>query len=278
MKKRIVGIVLLFFVGFLVMMYPVISDLWNQARTNGLVTVYKEETEKLGSSRLDEIYKEAQAYNEAHTVNSPIDIFSGDPEVGAEYMSLLNPTGNGIMGYIEIPKINQRIVIYHGTSEEVLDKGCGHIAGTSLPVGGKGSHSVIAAHRGLPTAKLFTDLDQMKKGDQFYLFILDRTLAYEVDQIKVVEPDDLDELQIVEGKDYVTLYTCTPYSVNTHRMLVRGHRVKYIPEKNATQTTGEKIIHSWLLKLILALATIALIYLVERRLAGSRNKTESKRR
>lgn len=277
MKKRIVGIVLLFFVGFLVMMYPVISDLWNQARTNGLVTVYKEETAKLGSSRLDEIYKEAQAYNEAHTVNSPIDIFSGDPEVGAEYMSLLNPTGNGIMGYIEIPKINQRIVIYHGTSEEVLDKGCGHIAGTSLPVGGKGSHSVIAAHRGLPTAKLFTDLDQMKKGDQFYLFILDRTLAYEVDQIKVVEPDDLDELQIVEGKDYVTLYTCTPYSVNTHRMLVRGHRVKYIPEKNATQTTGEKIIHSWLLKLILALATIALIYLVERRLAGSRNKTESKR-
>ena len=131
---------------------------------------------------------------------------------------------------------------------------------------------MIAAHRGLPSAKLFTDLDQLETGDRFYLFILDRTLAYEVDQIKVVEPECLDELQIVDGKDYVTLFTCTPYSVNTHRLLVRGHRVKYVPQENTTQTSAEHMLHSWILKLVIVLLAACIVYMIVRKTAGKRGR------
>ncbi len=271
-KLSLTGILFLFLAGLAVMMYPVISNIWNQLRTDTLISSYKDETGKLTQEKMDAVFSEAGKYNREHSRNTLIDAFGKKTPAGEEYSKLLDPLGNGIMGYIEIPKIDQRLVIYHGTSSKVLEKGCGHIAGTSLPVGGRSTHSVIAAHRGLPSAKLFTDIDQLEAGDKFYLFIMDRTLAYEVDQIKVVEPDCLDELQIVDGKDYVTLFTCTPYSVNTHRLLVRGHRVKYIPEENSTRTTAENIIHSWILKLVITLLAAGIIYMIIRKTAGKRGK------
>ncbi len=270
MKRKLTtgGIVLLFVIGFLVMAYPAVSDLWNQMRTRTLVSTYQDETDYMKDEEMNEEIRKAKEYNAGHTSNIPADAFGGSASVSDEYSSILNPLGNGIMGYIEIPKINQRLVIYHGTSDAVLEKGCGHIAGTSLPVGGKSTHAVIAAHRGLPSAKLFTNLDKLKKGDKFYIFILNRTLAYEVDQVKVVKPDCLDELQIVDGKDYVTLFTCTPYSVNTHRLLVRGHRVKYAPEDNRSQTTSEMIFNSKFIGIILVLLTLCGIAAVKRKITG----------
>ncbi len=271
-KLSLIGILAVFLAGLAVMLYPVISNMWNQLRTDTLVSSYKDETDRLTQEKMDTIFDKARVYNRAHTRNTIIDAFSKTTPEGEEYRSLLDPLGNGIMGYIEIPHIDQRLVIYHGTGKKTLEKGCGHIAGTSLPVGGKSTHSVIAAHRGLPSAKLFTDLDQLEIGDKFYLFILDRTLAYEVDQIKVVEPECLDELQIVDGKDLVTLFTCTPYSVNTHRLLVRGHRVKYIPQENTTQTAAENILHSWILKLVIALLAVGIVYMTVRKTAGKKGR------
>lgn len=268
MKKKLslIGIILLFCVGFLVLAYPFISDVWNQLRTKQLVSSYQDQTDALSKEQMEAEFQRAREYNRAHEKNTLVDAFGKSVSTGEAYQKILDPMKNGIMGYIEIPKISQRLVVYHGTGKEALEKGCGHIAGTSLPVGGKSTHAVIAAHRGLPSAKLFTDLDQMKEGDRFYLFILDKTLAYEVDQIKVVEPDCLEELQITEGKDYVTLFTCTPYSVNTHRLLVRGHRVKYVPDENNTETIVEKILHSWITKLLVVLFTICLILLISRKI------------
>lgn len=232
-------LVLLFIVGLLIMMYPFISDFWNQMIAENLIGKYKGSVGGLSQEKLEKEYNKARAYNNEHTQNTILDVFSNSNEEGKEYYSLLNTSGDGVMGYLEIPRVAQRIVIYHGTDEKTLQKGCGHIAGTSLPVGGKNSHSVLAAHRGLPRAKLFTDIDQLRKGDKFFVFVLDKTLAYEVDQIKTVKPDCLNELQIEKGKDYVTLFTCTPYSVNTHRLLVRGHRIPYVSADNGTHTTAE---------------------------------------
>ena len=263
MKKKIktIVILLIFLIGLLVMMYPFISNFWNQMRTENLVSEYSGDVDKTSKRELAEAYRNARKYNENHTVNTVVDIFKQDTPERNEYMSLLNLSGNGIMGYIEIPKINQRIVIYHGTDEKVLQKGCGHIAGTSLPVGGKSTHSVIAAHRGLPTAKLFTDIDKLKEGDEFYLFVLNRTLAYQVDQIKVVKPDCLDALQIVKGEDYVTLFTCTPYSVNTHRLLVRGHRIPYVPKNNDTQTVVDIFKKYWIISFAIGVIVLTIILL-----------------
>lgn len=260
------GIILIFLTGLLVLLYPTISNLWNQLRTEHLVSSYQNESDSLTQEQMDAEFQVAREYNESHDTNTIIDVFDKDSPAGEAYRQILDPMGNGVMGYIEIPRISQRLVIYHGTGKTALEKGCGHIAGTSFPVGGESTHAVLAAHRGLPSAKLFTDLDKLIEGDRFYLFILDKTLAYEVDQIKVVEPDCLEDLQIVEGQDYVTLFTCTPYSVNTHRLLVRGHRVPYDPGENDTQTLLEKIIHSWIMKILIALLTIGLILLVGRKL------------
>ncbi|MCI7145668.1 MAG: class C sortase [Clostridiales bacterium] len=264
-KLMTAGLVLLFAAGLLVMLYPMISDLWNRLVWESVVSEYADDTDSMSEDELREEWEAARRYNTEHKGNVLLDPFEEDSRENRQYKSLLNPSGNGVMGYIEIPEIDQRLVIYHGTSEAVLEKGCGHIAGTSLPVGGKGTHAVIAAHRGLPTAKLFTDLDQLKKGDRFYLFILDKTLAYEVDQIKVVKPDCLDELQIQEDRDLVTLFTCTPYSVNTHRLLVRGHRVKYEPDE-AGQVVSPYL---WLAMIIAAVITLVLIILLAKKVRAS---------
>lgn len=221
---------LVFLAGAGVFLYPTVSDMWNQYRNARLVSRYDEAVTDLSDNEYQKLWNEAKEYNTEHPVNSIVDAF-GEKDgyvLSQPYDQILDPNGAGLMGSIEIPKINAKLAIYHGLSKTVLEKGVGHVEGTSLPVGGKSTHAVLAAHRGLPSAKLFTDLDQMKKGDIFILHILGKNLAYKVDQIRTVLPEETGELDIVEGEDHVTLVTCTPYSVNTHRLLVRGIRTKYV--------------------------------------------------
>ena len=221
---------LVFLAGAGVFLYPTVSDMWNQYRNARLVSRYDEAVTDLSDNEYQKLWNEAKEYNTEHPVNSIVDAFGekDDYVLSQPYDQVLDPNGAGLMGSIEIPKINAKLAIYHGLSKTVLEKGVGHVEGTSLPVGGKSTHAVLAAHRGLPSAKLFTDLDQMKKGDIFILHILGKNLAYKVDQIRTVLPEETGELDIVEGEDHVTLVTCTPYGVNTHRLLVRGIRTKYV--------------------------------------------------
>ena len=230
MPRRIlrVFVALLFLAGLAVLLYPTISNAWNEYLHARLIRDYQQDVANYSEEERKRLFLEALDYNAHHTYNTVYDVFDDEEyELTHPYDTLLNPAGDGIMGYIEIPRIKQRLIIYHGTSAAVLEQGIGHIQGTSLPVGGESSHAVLAGHRGLPTAKLFTDLDQLAAGDVFYLNVIGRVLAYEVDQIKVVEPDALEDLDIIAGQDLVTLLTCTPYGVNTQRLLVRGHRVPY---------------------------------------------------
>lgn len=264
-KAKTLAILLVFLIGLLIMLYPFISNFRNRMRTENLVSEYSGDVDNTSRKKLTEAYRKARTYNRNHTVNTIVDIFNQDSPIRDEYMSLLNLSGNGMMGYIEIPEIHQRLAIYHGTGDEVLQKGCGHIAGTSLPVGGKSTHSVLAAHRGLPSAKLFTDIDRLKEGDEFYVFVLNRTLAYKVDQIKTVKPDNLDDLQIVKGKDYVTLFTCTPYAVNTHRLLVRGHRVPYVPKDNATRTMMDSFEMYWIIIFVIGIIALAVVVWIKQK-------------
>lgn len=264
-KAKTLAILLVFLIGLLIMLYPFISNFRNRMKTENLIGVYNGDVDKTSQRKLTEAYRKARTYNRNHTVNTIVDIFNQDSPVRDEYMSLLNLSGNGMMGYIEIPEIHQRLVIYHGTGDEVLQKGCGHIAGTSLPVGGKSTHSVLAAHRGLPSAKLFTDIDRLKEGDEFYVFVLNHTLAYKVDQIKTVKPDNLDDLQIVKGKDYVTLFTCTPYAVNTHRLLVRGHRVPYVPKDNAARTVMDSFEKYWIIIFVIGIIALAVVLWIKQK-------------
>ena len=242
--RRAVDILLLIFflMGVGILGYPTISNLWNQYRSRELVTAYQEEVCRMSGEKLQAMWQEAEAYNRNHTENVVTDNFSSAGDVPEEaYERLLNPEGNRMMGSLRIPDIDLRLPIYHGIGKGVLEKGCGHLYGTSLPVGGAGSHAVLAAHRGLPSAKLFTDLDQLTEGDFFFMDILDRTLAYKVDRIQVVLPTETDSLDIEEGKDYVTLVTCTPYGVNTHRLLIRGVRTPYEAEEG-TEDAVEKTV------------------------------------
>ena len=198
---------------------------------------YAEAVADLDDDIYEQLWADAQSYNETL-------IESGGPreltdEEREEYEAQLNVSGNGIIGYIEIPKISCSLPIYHGTDEGVLQIAIGHIEGSSLPVGGESTHCVLSGHRGLPSAKLFTDLDQLVEGDTFVLRVLDETLTYEVDQILIVLPNELEALQIEEGKDYCTLVTCTPYGVNSHRLLVRGHRVASAVDANAARVTAD---------------------------------------
>ena len=210
--------------GLILLAYPSFSNYWNSFHQSRAVASYVETVSSMDSSKYDEIIGEAEAYN-LELAQSGIQWIMDDDQK-QKYNDTLNVTGSGIMGYIDIPKVNIQLPIYHGTDEAVLQIAVGHIEGSSLPVGGSGSHCIVSGHRGLPSARLFTDIDKMVEGDTFTLSILDRTLTYQVDQIRVVLPTDLSELAIEPGKDLITLVTCTPYGVNTHRLLVRGHRVE----------------------------------------------------
>ncbi len=216
-------LILIFLVGLSLLLYPTVSDYWNSFHQSRAIAKYTEQVAELNNDLYKQLWEDAVAYNER--LLTKLNRYKMTGEEKAEYESLLNVSGNGIIGYIEIEKINCSLPVYHGTAESALQIAAGHIEGTSLPVGGASTHCVISGHRGLPRAKLFTNLDKLVEGDTFELHILNEILTYEVDQISVVEPDEVEKLEIEEGKDYCTLVTCTPYGINTHRLLVRGHRV-----------------------------------------------------
>ena len=225
-----------YFIGFSVLLYPSVSNYLNQIHGTSVVSDYQQQVSHATEEEENRMFAEAQAYNQrllgSISLEDPFE--AGIKQENTEYESLLNMGGNGVMGYVEIPKIKVLLPIYHGTDAEILERGAGHLAASSIPVGGKNTHSVLTGHTGLSSAKLFTDLTEMKKEDLFFIHVLDRTLAYKVDQISVVKPEDTRKLQIVKGKDYVTLVTCTPYGVNDHRLLVRGVRTKYVKKQRSS--------------------------------------------
>ena len=230
-KKTIKDIIrlIVLLVAFSVLLYPTLSSYLNEKNGSEVVSYYDEESVKLSKEEKEQMLEDARAYNQEMLGNIDlIDPFSQEnTEIDERYQSLLNPDGTGMMGYIRIPKINIELPIYHGTSEAVLQAGVGHFWGTSLPVGGESTHTVLTGHRGLPTKTLFTNMDKLEEGDIFYIKVLDETLAYQIDQILTVLPEETDALAIESGKDYATLVTCTPYAINTHRLLIRGHRIPY---------------------------------------------------
>ena len=234
MKKKlpVIFIILLLSLGLALLIYPAVSDLISKWTSSAAVNRYQQYVDEMGDSAKQDMLTAAAEYNRGLSGTIIKDAFSSDDgesvEQNKEYYSLLNL--NGVMAYVEIPSIGVYLPIYHGTGQDALKKGVGHLEGSALPVGGLGTHSVISAHRGLPDAKLFTDLDQIETGDLFYIHVLGETLAYEVDRIEVVAPEDVGSLTAVQGKDYVTLMTCTPYGINSHRMLVRGIRTEYTDE------------------------------------------------
>ena len=237
-KKNYIGFGLLFLVGLSILLYPMISNAWNEYRDSKLISKYSSSVASDDKAEnIDKMWKAAESYNEQIRQESVPDAFSiRDGLTDSTYESLLNLNGDGMMGYVEVPVIDVSIPIYHYTTDESLEKGAGHLFGSSLPVGGKNTHCVLSAHRGLPSAKMFTDLNLVEKGDIFYLHVLGKTLAYEVDQIQTVLPEETESLAITKGEDYVTFVTCTPYAVNTHRILVRGHRVSVEAAKEIRKT------------------------------------------
>ncbi len=225
MRKNLstIILILIFLVGLSVMLYPSVSDAVNRKHQSRAVAGYAEEVEQLSDADYQTYFDAADAYN--RQLNTTHNAFY-KPDLVSGYAQTLDISGTGIMGYITIPKISVELPIYHGTDEGVLQVAAGHLEGSSLPVGGAGTHAVISAHRGLPSAKLFTNLDELEVGDRFTITVLNRVLTYEVDQISIVLPTEIDQLLPTEGMDYVTLMTCTPYGINTHRLLVRGKRVE----------------------------------------------------
>lgn len=223
--------------GALLLLYPTVSDYWNSFHQSRAIASYAEQVADLDDNTYDQIWADARAYNE--TLDNSTSRFVMTEEQKKIYEALLNIADNGVMGYIEIPKIKCNLPIYHGTDEAVLQIAIGHVQGSSLPAGGESTHCVLSGHRGLPSAKLFSDLDQLTEGDAFLLRVLDETLTYEVDQIRTVLPDELDDLAIEEGKEYCTLVTCTPYGINSHRLLVRGHRVENQASASTIRVTAD---------------------------------------
>ena len=290
MKKKIPGIIfgLMFLIGFGILVYPTVADQWNTYRQSRLISFYERTINEMEPEDFTAEWEKARAFNDTLTQNSIYgDVFGEEDQEleDTEYWQVLNVGGDGVMGYLSIPKINIKLSIYHGTGDEVLQTGVGHLNGTKLPIGGASTHSVLAAHRGLPSARLFTDIDQLEKGDMFYIHVLDETLAYQVDQIlDMVDKDDYETLeealQIEEGKDQVTLFTCTPYGVNSHRLLVRGIRVPYNGEEEAAATPVDTMLEAvqdyYMLYLILGLAITLLIILLMRLLMRPGKKKDRK--
>ncbi len=238
MNRRLTAILLTlgFLVGVCILLYPAFSDYWNSKTQSHAITNYESVLENLKPEDYTAIFEQAHAYNRAlYETDFPLLNYSKVPG----YYDALRLVENEMIGYIKIDRIGVELPIYHGTSEKVLSKGVGHLEGSSLPVGGENTHCVMSAHRGLPSAKLFTDLDRLEKGDTFQIIVLDQVLTYQVDFIKVIEPTDLSDLQIIDGGDYCTLFTCTPYGINTHRLLVRGVRIETIKEKPVIYVSNE---------------------------------------
>lgn len=286
MKKKagnlVIGII--FLAGLSLLLYPFVANQWNNYRQKQLISGYEQvvsDKEAAEGIDYDAERKKAEDYNEALLPCVLPDSFALAESSGVDpvYMNTLNIAGDEMMGSVEIPKINIKIPIYHTTEEEVLNKGAGQLEGSSLPVGGANTHAVISAHRGLPSASLFTDLDQLKEGDHFLIHVLNETLCYEVDKISVVKPEDTTALAVEDGQDLVTLLTCTPYGVNTERLLVRGHRVPYVEEEvkeEKTVLSGSSLHTNYLLWVFVGLSVTALfifvLYLKETKLKRRANK------
>ena len=261
--------ILAFLLALLITLYPIISNYVNEKYASEIHTAYEEIIQQADNSALLEAKKQAIAYNETITPGTAGEAYSQAALMDAseDYESQLNIAGNGTMGYVEIPKISVNLPIYHGTGNDSLERGVGHLLGSSLPVGGESTHAILTGHSGMATQKMFTDLEQLSVGDVFYLHILDETLAYQVDSIKTVLPYDTSLLGIVSGKDYCTLVTCTPYGVNTHRLLVRGSRIDYEEAEILVEETAqeEQPRSSWeekyLLGLLLGVLAVLIIFL-----------------
>ena len=243
MKKKdfsTIALIVVFFVGVSVLLYPTVSDYWNSLHQSQAIATYADSVENMDEQDYEKLWDAAVSYNQK--------LFQSGHGLGLkdeekeEYNELLDVSGTGIMSYIEIPKIKCSLPVYHGTDEGVLQIAVGHIEGSSLPVGGLNTHCVLSGHRGLPSAKLFSNLDKLEEGDIFMIRTLDQTLTYEVDQIRIVLPDEVEDLKIEEGKDLCTLVTCTPYGINTHRLLVRGHRVANQEEAEAVRVTADAML------------------------------------
>ena len=232
-------LILVLLAGLSLLLYPSVSDYWNSFHQTRAIATYAEEVANLNQDQYDEIWAATKAYNASLAERDNAYLLSDAQK--EEYQQLLNVSGLGVMGYIEIPSIDCSLPIYHGTEESVLQIAVGHLEWSSLPVGGESTHCVLSGHRGLPSAKLFTNLDQLEVGDTFTITVLDRVLTYEVDKISIVLPTETDELKIAEGKDYVTLMTCTPYGINTHRLLVRGRRVETPDQYKHLRVTAEAL-------------------------------------
>ncbi len=232
-------LILILLIGLSLLLYPSVSDYWNSFHQSRAIASYAEQVANLDNDTYDQLWEDARAYNRSLLLRDNTFLLSEEQK--AEYERLLDVSSLGIMGYIEIPSIDVSLPIYHGTEESVLQIAVGHLDWTSLPVGGMSTHCVLSGHRGLPSAKLLTDLDRLVEGDVFMLRVLDEVLTYEVDQVLIVEPHETDALHIVEGEDYCTLVTCTPYGINTHRLLVRGHRIENIEEAKVVRVTADAI-------------------------------------
>ena len=234
--KTVIFLTLGFLVGICILLYPAFSDYWNSKTQSRSITNYESVLENLDEEVYKTLLENAHAYNKAlYETDYPLMDYTKVPG----YYDTLAITDNDMIGYLKIDRISLELPIYHGTSDAVLNKGVGHLEGSSLPVGGENTHCVMSAHRGLPSSKLFTDLDRMEIGDTFQIIVLDQVLTYQVDSIKIIEPNNVNDLQIIEGGDYCTLFTCTPYGINTHRLLVRGVRIETIKEKPIIYVSNE---------------------------------------
>lgn len=268
-KIRKLFLILLLLTGVALLVYPYAGFWFSQQNQSYVVQEYDDSLERMTAEQLAAEWERAQAYNAALSTSTLYDPFaSGRDEMDAEYLSLLSINDNGVMCRVRIPKIDVDLPVYHGTSQMVLQKGVGHLEGSALPVGGEGTHAVLTGHTGLNDAKLFTDLTELAVGDEFYIQTLDQPLAYRVDQITVIEPTDTEALEPVAGRDYVTLITCTPYGINSHRLLVRGVRVDYTPEEIEQRIADTETVISketWMLYAGLAfLVLLVLVVIIKR--------------
>lgn len=293
MKKKSskIVIILIFLAGLSLLLYPFIANQWNNHRQKQLIGNYESvisDKEAAGNIDYAAEMKKAEAYNDALLPSILPDSFAvadASTETDSSYEDSLNIAGDGMMGIVEIPKIAIKLPIYHGTGDEVLQKAAGHLEGSSLPIGGESTHAVISAHRGLPSASLFTDLDQLEIGDHFLIHVLDETLCYEVDQILVVDPEDTSALAVEDGEDLMTLLTCTPYGVNTQRLMVRGHRVPYEEQTVADEQTplsGLSLHTNYLLWVVVGVVVTGVFILIlfirekklQKRAAGKKESEE----
>lgn len=265
MKKKSILLPVILLVGLSLLLYPTISNYWNSLHQSRAIAGYVETVDSIDEETYQQILSSAQAYNSSIDELTMTEL---SEERYQDYLQQLNITSSGIMGYIDIPKIHCTLPIYHGTDDTVLQVAVGHVEGSSLPVGGDGSHCVLSGHRGLTNAKLFTNLDQLREGDVFVLSVLHEEFYYEVDRISIVKPDDLSEMTFEDGMDLCTLVTCTPYGVNSHRLLVRGHRIEKGKASVVRVTAGAVQVNRWLVTAVVALpiAMVVLIVIIIRRL------------